>query len=58
MRLWRSRPRRAERELDDRGDAIARDLVDRGMRDLDERSGFFGRLERRLLPRRETDRRG
>lgn len=57
MRLWRSRPRRAERELDDRGDAIARDLVARGMRDLDERSGFFSRLERRLLPRRETDRR-
>jgi hypothetical protein len=57
MRLCRSRPRRAERELDDRGDAISRDLVERGMRDLDERSGFFGRLERRLLPRRETDRR-
>ena len=57
MRLWRSRRRRAERELDERGDAIARDLVERGMLDLDERSGFFGRLERRLLPRRETDRR-
>lgn len=58
MKLWRSRPRPAERELDDRGEAIAHDLVERGMRDLDERSGFFGRLERRLLPRRETDRRG
>jgi hypothetical protein len=57
MRLRRSRPRPEERELDDRGGAIARDLVDRGLRDLDERSGFFARLERRLLPRRETDRR-
>jgi hypothetical protein len=56
MRLWRNR-RRAERELDERGESIGRDLVERGMRDLDERSGFFGRLERRLLPRRETDRR-
>ena len=36
---------------------VLTDLVERGMRDLDERSGFFGRLERRLLPRRETDRR-
>lgn len=57
MRLWRRRRRPEERELDDRSDAIARDLVDRGLRDLDERSGFLGRLERRLLPRRETDRR-
>ena len=29
MRLWRTR-RRAERELDERGEAIARDLVERG----------------------------
>jgi hypothetical protein len=58
VRFWRSRPRRAERQLDDRGEEIKRDLVERGMRDLDERSGFFGRLERRLLPRRETDRHG
>jgi hypothetical protein len=57
MRLWRRRPRPEERELDDGSAAIARDLVDRGLRDLDERSGFFGRLERRLLPRRETERR-
>lgn len=57
MKLRRSRPRRAERELDDRGEALARDLVERGLHDLDERSGFFGRLERRLLPRRESDRR-
>jgi hypothetical protein len=57
MRLWRRRPRPEERALNDRSDAIARDLVDHGLRDLDERSGFLGRLERRLLPRRETDRR-
>jgi hypothetical protein len=57
MRLWWSRRRRAERELDERGEEISRDLVERGMRDLDERSGFFAKLERRLLPKRESDRR-
>lgn len=58
MRLWRGRRRRAERELDERGEEISRDLVERGMRDLDQRSGFFARLERRVLPKRESDRRG
>ena len=57
MRFWRRRPRRAERELDERGEEISRNLVERGLADLDERSGLFGRLERRLLPRRESDRR-
>jgi hypothetical protein len=55
VRLWPRRPRRAERDLDDRGEEISRDLVERGLRDLDERSGFFGRLERRLLPERERE---
>jgi hypothetical protein len=58
VRLRRNRPSPAERDLDERGEEISRDLVERGMRDLDERSGFFARLERRLLPKRETDRRG
>ena len=61
MRFWRRRrrdPERAEHELDEHGEEIARDLAQRGARDLDERSGFFGRLERRLVPRREDDRRG
>jgi hypothetical protein len=58
MRLWPKRPRRAERDLDERGEEISRDLVERGLRDLDERSGFFGRLERRLLPKHERERRG
>jgi hypothetical protein len=58
MKLWRSRPRRGERELEERGDEISRNLLERGIRDLDERSGFFGRLERRLLPKRESDRSG
>jgi hypothetical protein len=58
MRLWRGRLRRGERELGERGKEISRNLLERGMRDLDERSGFFGRLERRLLPKRESDRRG
>jgi hypothetical protein len=57
VKRWRRR-RRAERGLDERGEDIARDLVEQGMRDLDQRSGFFGRLERRLLPRREAERRG
>jgi hypothetical protein len=58
VRLWWGRRRGAERELDDRSEEISRDLVERGMRDLDERSGFFARLERRLVPKRESDRRG
>lgn len=59
MRLWRrNRPRPGERELEERSEEISRNLLERGARDLDERSGFFGRLERRLLPRRESDRRG
>jgi hypothetical protein len=57
VRLWWGRRRRAERELDARGEEISRDLVERGMRDLNERSGFFANLERRLLPKRESDRR-
>lgn len=57
MRFWRSRPRRGERELGERGEEISRNLLERGIRDLDERSGFFGRLERRLLSKRESDRR-
>ncbi len=57
MRFRRNRPRRAERELGERGDEISRNLIERGFRDLDERSGFLGRLERRLLPKRESDRR-
>jgi hypothetical protein len=57
MRLWRKRAERGAQELDERGEEISRDLLQRGMRDLDERSGFFGRLERRLVPRRERDRR-
>ena len=56
MRIWRRRPTPGERELDDRAEAVARDLLERGMRDLDRRSGLLGRLERRLLPRRERDR--
>jgi hypothetical protein len=56
VRLWRRRPSRGERDLDDRGEAVARDLLEQGMRDLDRRSGLLGRLERRLLPRRERDR--
>lgn len=57
MRLWRRRARRGEQELDEHGGEVSRDLLHRGMRDLDERSGFFGRLERRLAPKREPDRR-
>jgi hypothetical protein len=59
--FWRRRrrnPERAEDELDEHGEEIARDLAQRGAHDLDERSGFFGRLERRLVPRREDHRRG
>ena len=56
MRLWRKRAERGVRELDERGEEISRDLLQRGMRDLDERSGLFGRLERRLVPKRERDR--
>lgn len=58
MIAWLRRRRRAERRLDERSEEISRDLVERGMRDLDQRAGFFGRLERRLLPRREDDRQG
>jgi hypothetical protein len=59
VRFWRRRPnRRAESELDERGETIGSELLERGMRDLDERSGFFGRLERRLLPKHESERRG
>ena len=58
MRLWPRRTRRAERDLDERGEEISRDLVERGLRDLNDRSGFFGRLERRLLPKDERERRG
>ncbi len=58
MRLWPRRARRSERDLDERGEEISRDLVERGLRDLDNRSGFFGRLERRLLPKHERERRG
>jgi hypothetical protein len=54
MRLWRPRRRRsrpaAERALDERGEDIANELVERGMDDLDQRSGLLGRLERRLTP--------
>jgi hypothetical protein len=57
MRLWRNRARRSERELEERGEEISRNLLERGLQDLDERSGLFGRLERRLLPKRERDRR-
>jgi hypothetical protein len=58
VRLWRRRPsRRAEADLDRRGEEVSRELVERGMRDLDERPGFFGRLERRLQPREQGDRR-
>ena len=58
MRLWPRRARPGERELDERGEEISRDLVERGLRDLNDRSGFFGRLERRLLPKDERERRG
>ena len=58
MRLWPRRPHRAERNLDERGEEISRDLVERGLSDLDDRSGFFGRLERRLLPKDERERLG
>jgi hypothetical protein len=59
VRLWRRRrPRRAEADLDQRGEEVSRELVEQGMRDLDERPGFFGRLERRLQPREQDDRRG
>ena len=58
MRLWWGRRRRGERELDERSEEISRDLVERGMRDLEERSGFLASLERRLLTKREADRRG
>jgi hypothetical protein len=57
-RRRRRDPERAEDELDEHGEDIARDLAQRGVRDLDERAGFFGRLERRLVPGREDDRRG
>jgi hypothetical protein len=57
MRFWPRRPRRAEGQLDERGEEISRNLVERGLADLDERRGLLGRLERRLLPRRESDRR-
>ena len=56
MRLRRRRQNRGERDLDDRGEAVARDLLEQGMRDLDRRSGLLGRLERRLLPWRESER--
>jgi len=58
VRLGPRRARRAERDLDERGEEISRDLVERGLRDLNDRSGFFGRLERRLLPKDERERRG
>ncbi len=58
MRLWRRRSRAAERQLDVRGEEISSELVERGLQDLDERSGFFRRLERRLQPKRESERRG
>jgi hypothetical protein len=56
MTFWRRRPRRGERELEERGVEISRNLVERGLRDLDERSGFFGRIERRLVGKRERAR--
>jgi hypothetical protein len=54
MRFWprsrRPRPRdpAAERALDERGDEISDELVERGMEDLDHRHGLLGSLERRL----------
>jgi hypothetical protein len=59
MRLWpwRRQPRPAEHDLDERGEEVSRELVERGMRDLDERPGLLGRLERRLPARDQSDRR-
>ena len=54
---WRRQRRRAEHDLDERGEEVSRELVERGMRDLDERPGLLGRLERRLPPRDGSDRR-
>jgi hypothetical protein len=50
MRFWRRRrrPSAAERALDERGEQISHELVDRGMDDLDQRRGLLGRLERSL----------
>ena len=51
MRLWRRRRRRrpaAEQALDERGEEISNELVERGMEDLDRRHGLLGSLERRL----------
>jgi hypothetical protein len=52
MRFWRRRrrPTAAERALDERGEQISHDLVERGMDDLDRRRGLLGRLERSLNP--------
>jgi hypothetical protein len=50
VRFWRRlrRPRAAERALDERGEQISHELVERGMDDLDQRRGLLGRLERSL----------
>lgn len=50
MRLWRRRRRNAvaERALDERGEEISNELVERGMEDLHRRHGLLGSLERRL----------
>jgi len=49
LRLWRRRrDPAAERALDERGDEISSELVERGMEDLDRRHGLLGSLERRL----------
>jgi hypothetical protein len=58
VKFWRRRSSRAEQDLDARGPSIRGELLERGMRDLEERSGLLGRLERRLLPKRESERRG
>ena len=60
MRLWRRRRRNpaAEHELDERGEEISSELVERGMEDLDRRHGLLGSLERRLdLPDKRKGRR-
>jgi hypothetical protein len=60
VRFWR-RPRRpsaAERALDERGEQISHELVERGMDDLDQRSGLLGRLERSLNPPERKKRKG
>ena len=60
MRLWRRRRRNpaAERELDERGEEISDELVERGMEDLDRRHGLLGSLERRLEPPDKRKERG